>query len=96
MTLWYFAPFWDLLALAFWVDRRVYRPLAWLLVWRHYGHDPIPSLLGIVVAVTSGGQPPEPPIYQIQLVPPEQPAGRGQIWIALGLVVFILLMLAAG
>jgi hypothetical protein len=52
--------------------------------------------LAIVVAALSGGRPAEPPIYQIQLVPPEQPTGRGHLIIAVALMVFILLMLASG
>jgi hypothetical protein len=54
-------------------------------------------ILAIVVAALCGKGPAEPPIYQIQLVPPEQPAGgRGHLITLVVLVVIILLIVAAG
>jgi hypothetical protein len=53
--------------------------------------------LVIGAALLCGNGPAEPPIYRIQVVPPEPPAGgRGHLIIAVVLMVFILLMLAAG
>jgi hypothetical protein len=39
-------PLWLLFLLVSWLDRRVYRPLAWLLVWRRYGNDPLDCIFG--------------------------------------------------
>jgi hypothetical protein len=52
--------------------------------------------LAIVVAALSGGSRPEPPIYRIELVPPEQPRGHGHLVAAVVLMLLIILMLAAG
>jgi hypothetical protein len=52
--------------------------------------------LAIVVAAVCGKGPAEPPIYQIQLVPPEQPRGHGHLIAAVVLMLLIILMLVAG
>jgi hypothetical protein len=52
--------------------------------------------LAIVVAALSGGSRPEPPIYQIQVMQPEQPRSHGHLIAAVVLMLFILLMLAGG
>jgi hypothetical protein len=55
------------------------------------------AFLALFVMALCGRGPAEPPIYQIQLVPPEQPAGgRGHLITAVVLVVIILLIVAAG
>jgi hypothetical protein len=52
--------------------------------------------LALFVMALSGKGPAEPPIYQIQLVPPEQPRGRGHLIAPVALMLLIILMLAAG
>jgi hypothetical protein len=52
--------------------------------------------LVIGAALLCGNGPAEPPIYQIQLVPPEQPRGRGHLIAAVVLMLLIVLMLASG
>jgi hypothetical protein len=54
------------------------------------------AFLAIVVAAVCGKGPAEPPIYQIQLVQPEQPRGHGHLVAAVVLMLLIILMLAAG
>jgi hypothetical protein len=52
--------------------------------------------LALFVSALFGKGPAEPPIYQIQLIPPEQPRGHGHLVAAVVLMLLIILMLAAG